>query len=72
MTAKIMEATTGQEQVQGELFCMSTLFSDDPDSIYEQHPLVAYKVTQDPDSMYMHEAMHQPDKEEFKKAMGSH
>ena len=33
------------------------------------HPLLAYKSTSDPDTMYLHEAMKQPDKVEFLKAM---
>ena len=51
--------------IEGELFCMSTLLSQPT----EQDPLYIYKTTADPDTMYHHEAMRQPDKIEFKKAM---
>ena len=33
------------------------------------HPLMATKATSDPDAMHMHQAMKEPDKEEFKTAM---
>jgi hypothetical protein len=35
----------------------------------ERHPLMTFKATADPDTMYLHEAMRQPDKAEFLKAM---
>ena len=35
----------------------------------EEHPMQAYAATADPDTMYFHEAMKEPDKEEFIKAM---
>ena len=38
------------------------------DAWLDQHPL-AFKAKSDPDSMYYHQAIQQPDKEEFKKAM---
>ena len=38
------------------------------DSWLDQHHL-AFKAKSDPDSMYYHQAMQQPDKDEFKKAM---
>ena len=34
-----------------------------------QCPLLAYKASTDPDTMYMHEAMREPDKVECLKAM---
>ena len=33
------------------------------------HPLLAYKSTSDPDTMYLYQAMKQPDRVEFLKAM---
>jgi hypothetical protein len=35
----------------------------------DKHPLMTYKATADPDTMYLHEAMRQPDRAEFLKAM---
>jgi len=34
-----------------------------------QHPLMSYKATADPDTMYLHEAMREPDKDKFLVAM---
>lgn len=39
------------------------------DELEDKHPLMTYKATADPDTMYLHEAMRQPDKAEFLKAM---
>jgi hypothetical protein len=36
----------------------------------EQHPMLAYAASADPDTMYYHEAMREPDSAEFIKAMG--
>ena len=35
----------------------------------EEHPMLAYAASADPDTMYFHEAMKEPDKDEFIKAM---
>jgi hypothetical protein len=40
------------------------------DTWLDQHPL-AFKAKSDPYSMYYHQAIQQPDKEEFKKAIVS-
>ena len=39
------------------------------DTVLEHHPLLAYKATSDPDTMYLHQAMKEPDKEQFLIAM---
>lgn len=52
--------------IEGEIFSISAMF---PDIGSEKNPLVVMKATSDPDTMYMHEAMREPDKEHFKKAM---
>ena len=52
--------------IEGEIFSISAMF---PDIGKEKNPLVVMKATSDPDTMYMHEAMREPDKEHFKKAM---
>ena len=52
--------------VTNEIFACTTEASD---GITEQHPLYAYSSSADPDTMYYHEAMNAPDKEEFQQAM---
>ena len=44
---------------------MESLFPD-PE---EEHTLLVYKASADPDTTYMHEAMKEPDAGEFNKAM---
>ena len=56
------------DQVQGEIFCHSAMYPKD-DTALEHHPLLAYKATSDPDTMYLHQAMKEPDKEQFLIAM---
>lgn len=51
-----------------EIFCLQSLFPD-TDAKGEEDPLLAYKANADPDTMYMHEAMREPDKAEFIRAM---
>ena len=48
-----------------ELFSLESLFPD-PE---EEHTLLAFKESADPDTMYMHEAMKEPDARELKEAM---
>jgi len=57
-----------QEDVEGEIFCLQALFGDDASSTLED-PLLAYKATSDPDTMYYHEAMREKDRDEFQEAM---
>ena len=38
-------------------------------SYQDEHPLVAYKATSDPDTLYLHEAMAAPDRKQFLEAM---
>ena len=56
------------DHVQGEIFCHGAMYPKD-DTALEHHPLVAYKATSDPDTMYLHQAMKEPDREQFLKAM---
>ena len=60
---------TSENDVEGELFCLEALFPKGVDTINELDPLLAFKATADPDTMYMHEAMREPDRDEFLKAM---
>lgn len=57
------------ESILGELMVMSTSMTENPYGISEGNPILVYKATTDPDSMYLHEAMQEPDHDEFKKVM---
>jgi hypothetical protein len=62
---------TAPASVEGEIYCLQALFPDAIDAPQEgeHHPLTAYKATSDPDTMYMHEAMQEPDAPKFIEAM---
>jgi Reverse transcriptase (RNA-dependent DNA polymerase) len=53
-------------QVEGELFCQGSMFPEGKD---ENDVLYVFKTSTDPDTMYLHQAMKEPDKEQFKDAM---
>ena len=57
--------------VEGEIFCLEALFPRDGNfpQNERQNPLLAFKASADPDKMHMHEAMKQPDREQFVAAM---
>jgi hypothetical protein len=57
--------TTGN-RVEGELLCNKAMFSY---AETERDVPYAFKTTADPDTMYLHQAMKEPDKEQFKEAM---
>jgi hypothetical protein len=57
-----------QQDVPGEIFSATALFPRD-DSIMDMPPLLAYKATADPDTLYLHEAMRQADRQKFLEAM---
>jgi hypothetical protein len=52
--------------IRGKIFCLEAMFPIRDEDI---HPLMVYKSTSDPDTMYLHKAMKEPDKKEFVKAM---
>ena len=54
--------------IQGEIFSLQTLFPDHQEQDLD-HPLLAFKSTSDPDTMYYHEVMRMKDRREFVKAM---
>ena len=59
-----------ENHVEGEIFCYLTKLTDDDDkSKIINEPLLAYKATADPDTMYLHEAMKQKDWKNFRIAM---
>jgi hypothetical protein len=59
-----MKDTSGE--IEGEIFCLVAMY---PVRDEDKNPLLAYKASADPDTMYVHEAMKEPDKKEFIKAM---
>ena len=68
---KVMEAELSMApvgDVQGELFSFQALFPNYA-GYPEKDPIQVYKATVDPDTMYHHQAMKQPDAEQFRKAM---
>jgi hypothetical protein len=53
--AMTAEGKNNNRQIEGEIFCLEAMF---PDAHADQaNPLLAFKATVDPDTMYMHEAM---------------
>ncbi len=54
------------KEVGGEIFCLEAMYPFREDN---EHPLIAFKATLDPDTMYLHEAMRQLDKVNFIEAM---
>jgi hypothetical protein len=66
MEAELTQATVGK--IEGELFSFQALFPNYA-GYPEKDPLQVYKATSDPDTMYHHEAMRQPDAKEFREAM---
>jgi hypothetical protein len=57
------------QEIEGELFSFQAMFSQDDDSLMQDNELLAYKAKADPDTMYLHEALKEPDREKFIKAM---
>ena len=54
------------------MFCLQAIYPDaDVNSLkgFDENPLLAHKVSADPDTMWMHQAIKQPDKKQFVKAM---
>ena len=64
MVVKIKDMT--QHEVEGEIFCLKAMF---PSREEIEHPFMAFKATRDPDTMYLHEAMREPNCGEFARAM---
>lgn len=63
-----MIAELENQTIPGELLCYEAMYPHDEDPMLKD-PLLAFKAVADPDTMYMHQAMKQPDKGEFVKAM---
>jgi hypothetical protein len=60
-----MMAETGcmtTQDIEGEIFCLRAMY---PQTELKEDPLMAYKASADPDTMYMHQAVKEPDKDKF-------
>ena len=67
---ELMYAEMEQQEIPGELLSLSTLFPYDATMDMLNNPLLAFKATNsDPDMMYHHQAMCQPDRAQFIGAM---
>ena len=64
---KLAEATITHGCIPGEIFALSTLYPHRATNVDD--PLVVYKATSDPDTMYLHEAMRESDRDDFLRAM---
>ena len=64
-----MRETEGD--IPGEIFCYQAMFPREGTKAAEQErdPITAFKASTNPDTMYMHQAMKQPDRKEFQVAM---
>jgi hypothetical protein len=70
LEAMEVKITQNGSSIPGEIFCHQSLFPDsNSSSEEEQNPLTAYKATADPDTIYIHEAMRAPDRQNFIQAM---
>ena len=69
---QIVESTLLQSNQRGdetqEIFALATMF-DKGATEYDEDPLMIYKATSDPDTMYHHEAMREKDADQFREAM---
>ena len=65
-----MSSTRTSNDVEGEILSFQALFPDGHVQMeMETNPLLAYKAHADPDTMYLHEALREDDKEQFIQAM---
>ena len=71
LKTEISETTS--HDVVGEIFCLQAMYPDAEQpsggGTQKECPLYAYKATSDPDTMYLHQAMKEPDKGKFVEAM---
>ncbi len=68
LTSEILARATASD-IEGEIFCYArTMFPDD-DAFDCDDPFLAYKTVSDPDTLYFHQAMKEPDSKEFMASM---
>jgi hypothetical protein len=68
MSLEIFKNPEDNESMGGEIFCLETMYPD-WGTFEERCTLLAMKASADPDTMYHHQAMREPDRDEFVKAM---
>ena len=61
MHAKLAAPATYSD-VPGEIMCLAAMYLDTPKLM---HPLLAHKALADSDTMFLHKALKQPDKQKF-------
>jgi hypothetical protein len=66
MVMKAEKSQGTKNDVGGDIFCLESLH---PDCQGANEPLQAFKATSDPDTMYPHDAMKEPDAPQFMEAM---
>jgi hypothetical protein len=69
---RYLEAYAAEMSNPGPLMVAYEVVQDIHDDSFAEnnmHPLTAYAASADPDTMYLHQAMQQPDREQFLKAM---
>jgi hypothetical protein len=65
-----MQAELQDKPIPGELFSFHAMFPEEQvNSLLDVDPLLAFLASNDPDVIYLHEAMRQPDRQQFLKAM---
>ena len=67
---EVMKAEIAEQTIPGELFSLATMFPVDDTMDQPHSAFYCYKAADsDPDTMYHHQAMRQPDCEQFRTAM---
>ena len=67
---EVMKAEIAEQTIPGELFSLATVFPIDDTMDQPHSAFYCYKAADsDPDTMYHHQAMQQPDHEQFRTAM---
>ena len=68
MAMRAEMSPTSEGAIAGEIYCLQSMFPDH-DMYEQQDSILAFKATANPDMLYYHEAMKQPDKKHFIQAM---
>jgi hypothetical protein len=61
----LVDTGRSASQVEGELLCQKLMFPD----ARANNEVYAFKTTANPDTLYLHQAMKETDREQFKEAM---
>jgi hypothetical protein len=65
---EVIMAEIINQEIEGEIFSFQALFTQD-DEFIRNNGLLAFKAKADPDTMYLHQALKEPDREKFIQAM---